>query len=133
MSFPVGVPLEVRFSDLDTLKHFNNAVYLTYHEVARSHYLRRAGAAINSGNFVIAGAEVDYIRHILFAEPVEIAIRVEKLCNSSLRASSETWARGELAARITVVVWLEQGKPARTPDWLRAAIQALETEPVEGL
>ncbi|GIW32902.1 thioesterase family protein [Meiothermus sp.] len=134
MKFPVRVPIEVRFSDLDTLKHVNNAVYLTYDEVARGHYLRRAGAAIDGGNFVMARAEVDYIRPILFAEPVEIAIRVEKVGNSSFRTLSETWASGELAARIkVVVVWLEDGKPARIPDWLREAIRALETEPVEGL
>lgn len=127
------VPIEVRFSDLDTLKHVNNAVYLTYDEVARGHYLRRAGAAIDGGNFVMARAEVDYIRPILFAEPVEIAIRVEKVGNSSFHTLSETWASGELAARIQVVVWLQDGKPTRIPNWLREAIRALETEPVEGL
>ncbi|MBO1436921.1 thioesterase family protein [Meiothermus sp. CFH 77666] len=134
MYFPVRVPLEVRFSDLDTLKHVNNAVYLTYDEVARGHYLRRAGATIDSGHFVMARAEVDYIQPILFEQQVEIALRVERVGNSSFRTHSEIWANGALAARIkVVVVWLEDGKPARIPDWLREAIRTLETEPVEGL
>lgn len=134
MSFPLRVPIEVRFSDLDTLKHVNNAVYLTYDEVARGHYLRRVGAAIDGGNFVMARAEVDYIRPIMFGQQVEIALRVESVGNKSFRTLSETWASGELAARIkVVVVWLEDGKPARIPDWLREAIKAFETEPVEGL
>jgi len=134
MQFPVRVPIQVRFSDLDTLKHVNNAVYLTYDEVARGHYLGRAGAAIDGGNFVMARAEVDYVRPILFDDTVEIAIRIEKVGNSSFRTYSETWASGELAARIkVVVVWLEEGKPARIPDRLREAIRALEIEAVEGL
>lgn len=134
MRFPVRVPIEVRFSDLDTLKHVNNAVYLTYDEIARGQYLRRAGAAIDGGNFVMARAEVDYLRPILFAQQVEIALRVEGVGNKSFRTISEVWADGQLAAQIkVVVVWLEAGKPARVPDWLRAAIKALETESVEGL
>ncbi len=134
MSYPLRVPIEVRFSDLDTLKHVNNAVYLTYDEVARGHYLRRVGAAIDGGNFVMARAEVDYIRPILFGQQVEAALRVEAVGNKSFRTHSEIWADGALAARIkVVVVWLEEGRPARVPDWLRQAIQAFETEPVEGL
>lgn len=134
MRFPVQVPIEVRFSDLDTLKHVNNAIYLTYDEIARGHYLRRAGAAIDGGNFVMARAEVDYLRPILFDQQVEIALRVEGVGNKSFRTLSQIWADGQLAAQIkVVVVWLEDGRPARVPDWLRAAIRALETEPVEGL
>ncbi|GIW24169.1 thioesterase family protein [Meiothermus sp.] len=134
MIFPVRVPIQVRFSDLDTLEHVNNAVYLTYDEVARGHYLQQAGAHIDSGNFVMARAEVDYITPILFGQQVEIALRVERVGNSSFRTYSETWADGGLAARIkVVVVWLENGKPARIPDWLREAIRGMETEPVEGL
>ncbi|RDI95014.1 acyl-CoA thioesterase [Meiothermus sp. QL-1] len=134
MHFPVRVPIEVRFSDLDILKHVNNAVYLTYDEVARGHYLRRAGAAIESGHFVVARAEVDYLRPILFGQPVEVALRVERVGHSSLRTLGEIWAEGCLAARTrVVVVWLEEGRPARIPDWLRAGIRALEQDPVEGL
>jgi acyl-CoA thioester hydrolase len=134
MRFPVRVPIEVRFSDLDTLKHVNNAIYLTYDEIARGHYLRRAGAAIDGGNFVMARAEVDYLRPILFDQQVAIALRVEGVGNKSFRTLSQIWADGQLAAQIkVVVVWLEDGRPALVPDWLRAAIRALETEPVEGL
>ncbi|WP_299429612.1 thioesterase family protein [uncultured Meiothermus sp.] len=134
MSFPLCVPIEVRFSDLDTLKHVNNAVYLTYDEIARGHYLRRVGATIDGGNFVMARAEVDYLQPILFAQQVEIALRIESVGNKSFRTLSEIRANDQLAARIrVVVVWLEDSRPARVPDWLREAIRAFETEPVEGL
>jgi acyl-CoA thioester hydrolase len=39
--FRMAVPIEVRFRDLDAMGHVNNAVYFTYFEHARLHYLRR--------------------------------------------------------------------------------------------
>lgn len=35
--------VEVRFRDLDAMGHVNNAVYFTYFEVARTHYMRALG------------------------------------------------------------------------------------------
>ncbi|MCX6028432.1 MAG: thioesterase family protein [Chloroflexi bacterium] len=37
---PVEVPIPIRWRDLDALGHVNNAVYLTYFEVARLGYIR---------------------------------------------------------------------------------------------
>ncbi len=37
---PVKVPIQVRWRDLDALGHVNNAVYLTYFELARLGYIR---------------------------------------------------------------------------------------------
>jgi acyl-CoA thioester hydrolase len=43
VEFPVAAPIEIRFRDLDGMGHVNNAVYLTYLEVARAHYWRALG------------------------------------------------------------------------------------------
>lgn len=37
---PVKVPLQIRWRDVDALGHINNAVYLTYFELARLAYIR---------------------------------------------------------------------------------------------
>ncbi len=37
---PVRVPIQIRWRDLDALGHVNNAVYLTYFELARLAYIR---------------------------------------------------------------------------------------------
>jgi acyl-CoA thioester hydrolase len=37
---PVAVPIQIRWRDLDALGHVNNAVYLTYFELARLAYVR---------------------------------------------------------------------------------------------
>ena len=60
--FPVGAPIEVRFRDLDGMGHVNNAVYLTYLEVARAHYWRALGESEwpRLRTYVVARAEIDY-------------------------------------------------------------------------
>ena len=37
---PVTIPIQIRWRDLDALGHVNNAVYLTYFELARLAYIR---------------------------------------------------------------------------------------------
>ena len=134
MSFPISVPIEVRFGDLDALGHVNNAIYLTYDEIARMHYLRRVGAMIDSGHFVMARAEVDYLKPVVLNQKVELSLRVTRVGNKSFQTLGELRADGVLSARtVVVVVWLEDEKPARIPDWMREAIRSLEDEAVEGL
>ncbi len=41
--YPVHCEIEVRFRDLDAMGHVNNAVYFTYFEVGRTHYMRQLG------------------------------------------------------------------------------------------
>ncbi len=41
MDFHYLTPFDVRFRDLDSLGHVNNAVYLTYFEIARIGYWRK--------------------------------------------------------------------------------------------
>src|SRR5262245_56360901 len=60
--FRVAAPIEVRFRDLDGMGHVNNAVYLTYLEVARAHYWRALGESEwpRLRTYVVARAEIDY-------------------------------------------------------------------------
>jgi acyl-CoA thioester hydrolase len=75
--FPVVVPIQVRFRDLDALGHVNNAVYLTYLEVARAAYFSRLEPDwVGKGHFILARAEVDFLRPILLEDPVEVGVRV---------------------------------------------------------
>lgn len=134
MQFPICIPIEVRFADLDALGHVNNAIYLSYDEIGRTHYIRAIGLAIDGGHFVMARAEVDYISPILMNQRVELKLRVVQVGNKSFRTYSELWADNVLSARTNiVVVWLEQGQPARVPDPIRERIRTLEKEKVEGL
>ena len=134
VNFPINVSLEVRFHDLDGLGHVNNAVYLTYAEFGRIRYFEAIGINAGSGNVILARAEVDFIKPVQFGGTVEVQTRVSRVGNSSFTVLCEMHSAGQLASRVNgVVVWLEDGKPARLPPSVREAIARLETDPVEGL
>ncbi len=94
------VKLEVRYADLDTLGHVNNAVYLTYFEQARVHLLDEYYRK-NRGDFdfVIAHAEVDYL-HPIFLEEITVKVWVSRIGNTSFTLSYEIYnGKGTLCAR----------------------------------
>jgi len=130
--FPVVVPIQVRFRDLDALGHVNNAVYLTYLEVARAAYFSRLEPDwVGKGHFILARAEVDFLRPILLQDPVEVGVRVVRLGRSSFDMEYLVLAAGEEAARgKTVQVWLEGGRPAPLPQEVRARIAVVEGRPL---
>jgi acyl-CoA thioester hydrolase len=62
MGFKYSCPIEVRFRDCDPMGHVNNAVYLTYLEVARFAYWRDVWGGQQWGDvkFIMARVEIDY-------------------------------------------------------------------------
>lgn len=93
------ITLDVRYRDLDTLGHVNNAVYLTYFEYARLKIFHDWFTGENEPDFVIARAEVDYIKPI-FIETVVIDAKVTHIGNTSFTLEYELLnQRGEVCAR----------------------------------
>ncbi len=73
----VVAPLKPRFRDTDAMGHINNAVYVTYIEVARQEYWR---AFQNDDNykvvpFILARVEIDFRSEALMHEMLELCIR----------------------------------------------------------
>ncbi|HEU4403158.1 MAG TPA: thioesterase family protein [Candidatus Polarisedimenticolia bacterium] len=58
----LAVPIEVRFKDIDSMGHVNNAVYFTYFENARIAYWKSLGLSRPRGDvaYVLARAECDF-------------------------------------------------------------------------
>src|SRR3712207_5693923 len=68
-------PLEVRYNDYDVAGHVNNAVYLTYFEIAR---VRAWHALVGDGEptFVLAAASVRYVTPALVGEALDVEIEL---------------------------------------------------------
>ncbi len=137
--YPASVRLEVRYRDLDPLGHVNNAVYLSYIELARVRYFALLGAlegALGKGEApVVARVEIDYHRPIFLEDEVVAAARVSRLGRTSFAMDYRVEAGGELAASArSVHVWIgRNGKPTPLPEHLRRRVGEIETLPVEGL
>ncbi len=80
--FKTQIP--IRFADIDALGHVNNAIYLTYFEIARSAYW----AEIIEWDWKLLGiiirkSVVDYLKPITLSDKVYAYVRTSKIGNSS--------------------------------------------------
>ena len=78
--FRLAVPLRPRFRDTDAMGHLNNAVYVTYFEIARAEYWRQMTGDPNYQRvpFILAHTTIDFRSPGYVHEMLEIGIRVSK-------------------------------------------------------
>jgi acyl-CoA thioester hydrolase len=77
-------PIAIRFSDIDNVGHVNNAIYLTYFEVARITYWREIISWNLKENGIIVGrSEVNYLKPITFDDQIFCYVRTTRIGNSS--------------------------------------------------
>jgi acyl-CoA thioester hydrolase len=103
--FRHAVPLQIRFRDTDAMAHINNAVYLTYLEVARTSYWHHVFdiASYNDVDFVLARAEIDFLAPLFVQDQAEVWIRVTEIGRKSFRFAYELHTRDRIAARAETV------------------------------
>ena len=76
--------VEMRWSDLDEMRHVNNAVYLTYFEQGRLYYFLEASDWDWAGTGMIqARAEIDYVRPLFLQNNPYLYIRTARLGRTS--------------------------------------------------
>ncbi|RMF85920.1 MAG: acyl-CoA thioesterase [Nitrospirae bacterium] len=127
--YPFSVPVAVRWRDLDPLGHVNNAVYVTYLEVARTALWRErlGGRDARDIPFVVARVEIDYRREVGMGARVEVGVRTERIGRTSFTLAYRIEADGETAAeaRSVQVCVGRDGRPVPVPAELRAALAGL--------
>jgi acyl-CoA thioester hydrolase len=82
--FRFKMKLDIRWSDMDEMRHVNNAVYLTYFEQARVYYFHESCRwDWNEIGAILANAHVDYLKPVVFPNPTYVYVRTSKLGNKS--------------------------------------------------
>ena len=122
-------PLETRYADYDTKGHVNNAVYLTYFEIARNRVWVAMGGDADFG-FVVAEATVKYMSQVRIGDPLDIEIRTSEVRNKAWVWSyriTNTRDDAVVAEGSTVQVMFdyESRKSIPIPDTLRAQLGGL--------
>jgi len=135
MSFEYTTEVEVRYADIDTYGHVNNATYATYFEEARIDYLYDvidADEALLSGSesgtgIVIANLEVDFVQPVKINDSVAVAVRVPRLGQKSFPFEYEVRTEDGVAATgETTVVTYDRDTESSRPipeDWRDAITQ----------
>src|SRR5437867_7846438 len=83
--FTVVHELLPRFRDTDAMGHVNNAVYVTYLEVARQHYWRRIAGNVDYGSvpFILAHVTIDFRAEALVSDVLLVGIRCDWIGDKS--------------------------------------------------
>jgi acyl-CoA thioester hydrolase len=111
----IEVPIHIRWRDVDSYGHVNNAVYLTYLEEARDTWVE---TTLPGTNFVIVRIAIDFRRELSLAdEDVVVTCRGLGYGTSSIRTAEQVVAKaGWVAAEAesVIVAHDEVGRQARS-------------------
>lgn len=139
--------LEVRYRDLDTLGHVNNAVYLEYFEEIRFAYWWKIAATIGvtefvggdipGAQFVIAETTVRYKAPIELTDTVFGAARVTRIGNRSysmeyeIRSGDSFDSGTPVATGDSAQVFYDPktGEVTPRPEWFLPTVAELEGRP----
>ena len=144
--FAHRVDIDVRFADTDAMGHVNNAVYLTYCEMARIRYWTDVtGEPVAAGHegaesLILAEARITYRAPVFHSETVTVETRATHIGRSSftlehrLTACAPGVAPRLVATSASVMVRYDYATERPTPlgPAFVAAIEAFEGVPLTG-
>ena len=131
-------PISVRWADMDSMGHVNNAKYFTYCESARMSYF----AAVHMLDHregekhgpALAAAHLNFRQQVRYPAELEVLARVSEIGRSSFRMDYEIVYRGTetLGQRVAdghgVIVWVDYGtgRSIPLPESLKEEIRQFE-------
>jgi acyl-CoA thioester hydrolase len=127
--------IEVQFRDCDPLGHVNNAVYVTYFEIARFAYCRDALGftiedAVGSESFIMARVECNFRAQARLGDRLDVRIRVSDIGRSSFQFEYEiVQADGRVVAdgkSVQVSFDYRAQKSIPVPESFRAKVERFE-------
>jgi len=124
------MPIATRYADYDTKAHANNAVYLTWFEMARAEaWVHHLGGSADFP-FIVAEATVKYVSEAMIGQPLEI-----QMTTTEVRTKAWVWSYvitdagdGRVVAEgrtVQVMYDYERHATMRIPDTLRAKLPTL--------
>lgn len=136
--FTVTHELHPRFRDTDAMGHVNNAVYVTYLEVARQEYWRAftANDDYRRVPFILAHVTIDFRSEALMNEVLLLGIRCDWTGGKSFAFSYEIREKGSgrlvVEARSIQVCYDYEAKTSiAVPGELRRRLEAFEGRSLE--
>lgn len=136
--FRHAYPVQIRFNDVDILRHVNNTVYFSFYDTGKAHYFQ----ATKHGRLdwthvdtVIANVNCAYISPIFFGEDIEVLTRCKSIHDKSFVLEQMLVARpsGEVKSVCeTVMVSFDAATMKSMPlaaDWIDA-FEAYEGHPL---
>ncbi|NIK34807.1 acyl-CoA thioester hydrolase [Xanthomonas arboricola] len=123
------IPISVRWRDMDSMGHVNNAKYISYLEEARVRWMLGVEGVAMTDRIapVVAATNVNYKRPLVWPNDILVELFVERLGSSSITIGHRMLDQKDEGVLYSdgnvVVVWIDTqtGKSASLPDAVRAA------------
>ncbi|HEY9420567.1 MAG TPA: thioesterase family protein [Thermoanaerobaculia bacterium] len=128
-------PVTVRWGDMDSMGHVNNAKYFTYCESARMSYF----AAVRMNDHregerhgpALAAAHLNFRAQVRYPSELEVETRVSEIGRSSFRMEYEIFYKGtdeRVADGHGIIVWVDygEGRSIPLPEALKEEIRGFE-------
>ena len=84
--FRKALPIQIRFSDIDSLGHINNNVYCSYYDLGKTDYfesLKAENVSWTEGLIVLARMETDFFLPVFYRDNVVVDTKIIHLGNKS--------------------------------------------------
>ncbi|WP_373928083.1 acyl-CoA thioesterase [Abyssibacter sp.] len=128
--------MQIRWGDMDSLGHVNNARYFTFSETARLAYRDAHFSGVElppNQDLILARTGCDFIQQLKYPDDLDLGCRVMKLGRSSIVfdvAMFRTNSDQLVAVSEAITVWFDYGAQATVPvpDALRDALTAFEPD-----
>ncbi len=128
--------IQIRFNDIDMLRHVNNAVYQNYFDSGRFRYFKdvlKVDKFKDNNFFVIASIQIDYIQPIELNDKITVETKIIRTGNKSLTMlqqiilhRDETSFISTRSSSVLVSYDIVQNKSIQVPkDWVEK-IEAYE-------
>lgn len=131
--FKVKIPIQVRFRDTDAMGHVNNAVYLSYLELARMEYWKNLFGLqeFDKVDFILARLEIDYRVPVKLGDSISVYIRMTEMGGSSFKfeyAVVEEKTSKVMTTALTVQAFYDysKGKVKRAEESVRNKVMDFE-------
>lgn len=124
--YPFSCAIPSRYGDLDPNRHINNVALIAILEDARLrlHQACRPGAPFTDWQIMTASFAVEYLGQSYYPEPVDVKGAFTHLGRSSFGMAQAAFQEDRVIAYAqTVLVWVENDRPAALPEAFRTAMQ----------
>jgi acyl-CoA thioester hydrolase len=128
-------PVTVRWGDMDSMGHVNNAKYFTYCESARMSYFAAIGMYDHREGDkhgpALAAAHLNFRAQVRYPADLDVLTRVSEIGRSSFRMEYEIVqrdSRERVADGHGIIVWVDYatGRSTPMPESLKQAIRQYE-------
>ncbi|PZX16702.1 acyl-CoA thioester hydrolase [Breznakibacter xylanolyticus] len=86
--FPMSLPVQIRFNDIDPFGHVNNATYQEYFDLGRVQYFKQIfdGQLFTKDTaLVIASIYTNFVSPVRLNDIIEVRTKIDEIGNKSLK------------------------------------------------